>query len=110
MFKYYNCKSHKNPELRFCKCGKSESRIHYIFYCDRFTDQRNLLHDQINQISENFIWDDLNIFEILGGSQFDIDMKICIEERVQTYCLNMIRNDEYMRDYKFFITDKRNRT
>lgn len=44
-----------NPELRFCnKCGKPESRKHYIFYCECFMKQCNLLRYQINQISESF--------------------------------------------------------
>lgn len=94
----------KNSELRFCtKCCKSESRMHYVFYCERFMKERNLLHDQINQISEKFTLDDLDIFEILGGSQYDLKTKIKIEECLQTYCLRIKCHVEYIRDYKRLV-------
>ena len=56
----------------------SESRRHYIFYYARFTEHPKILHEQINQIGDSFKWNDMNIFDILGGSNFDIGTKMII--------------------------------
>ena len=71
---------------------KVENSHHFIFECERYSKERVILSNKLNEIDVELC--NLDIFQLLGENMFETEKNVFIQKALQKYILSTKRSWE----------------